>query len=156
MAAVIETFHRYVTIWTCMGSAGTITAALYTAHQMARTRGIQSRILLAMLVEIDNGQHLDAPSREHVSADIAAFTHVSSLSPFMKLFFNLSLRLFTPTPRHPIMSRLSFLKYYSSRMILILRLPPSLPIAFGTNIELHLTGPGKFGTIPSPVCDKFP
>lgn len=84
MAAVIETFHRYVTIWTCMGSAGTITAALYTAHQMARTRGIQSRILLAMLVEIDNGQHLDAPSREHVSADIAAFTHVSSLSPFTK------------------------------------------------------------------------
>jgi hypothetical protein len=34
--------------------------------------------LLALLVEIDNGRHLDAPSREHVSADIAAFTHVSS------------------------------------------------------------------------------
>lgn len=79
MASVIETFHRYVTIWTCMNAAATITAALYTAHQMGRTRGIQSRILLALLVEIDNGQHLDTPSREQVSADIAAFAHVSLL-----------------------------------------------------------------------------
>jgi mediator of RNA polymerase II transcription subunit 12 len=61
-----------------MDAAANITAALHGAHQVARSRGIQSRALLALLVEIDNGRHLDAPSREHVSADIAAFTHVSS------------------------------------------------------------------------------
>jgi mediator of RNA polymerase II transcription subunit 12, fungi type len=77
MTAVIETFHRYVTIWTCMRAAATITTALYTAHQVARARGIQSRVLLALLVEIDNGQYLDATSRQVVSADIASFTHVS-------------------------------------------------------------------------------
>jgi mediator of RNA polymerase II transcription subunit 12, fungi type len=89
MAAVIETFHRYITIWTCMCSAATITAALYTAHQVARTRGIQSRILLALLVEIDNGQHLDEPSRRHTSADIAAFTHVTIPRPHLTFKFSL-------------------------------------------------------------------
>jgi len=69
-----------------MDATATITTALHTAHQVARSRGIQSRILLALLVEIDNGRHLDAPSREHVSADIAAFTHVSSSLPFSELF----------------------------------------------------------------------
>lgn len=68
-----------------MRSAVIITAALYNAHQVARTRGIQSRALLALLVEIDNGQHLDASSRRHISADIAAFTHVCFPSLFVKV-----------------------------------------------------------------------
>jgi len=75
LTAVIETLHRYVTIWTCMHSVPAITIALYNAH---RTRGSQSRALLTLLLEIDNGQHLDVGFREHVSADIAAFTHVRS------------------------------------------------------------------------------
>lgn len=72
-----------------MHSAATITAALYSSHQVARARGIQSRALLAMVMEFDNDRHLDAVSREHVASDIAAFTHVSrplshdSIKPIM-------------------------------------------------------------------------
>lgn len=76
LTAVIETFHRYVNIWTCMKVTDTITTALYSAHQIWRARGVQSRALLALLVEIDNGRHLDPSSREQVASDIATFTHV--------------------------------------------------------------------------------
>lgn len=78
LTAVIETLNCHVIVWACMHSIPAITMALYNAHQMARARGIQSRALLALLLEVDNGRHLDASSREHVSADIAAFTHVST------------------------------------------------------------------------------
>lgn len=69
-----------------MRSAGTVTAALYTAHQVARTQGIQSRDLLNLLVEIDNGRHLDAAAREHVLLDIAALTHVRILLRWPRLW----------------------------------------------------------------------
>ncbi|EGO25090.1 hypothetical protein SERLADRAFT_368519 [Serpula lacrymans var. lacrymans S7.9] len=75
LTAVNETFHRFATIWTSMNVTGTITAALHAAHLVWRTRGIQMRSLLALLVEMDNGRHLDVTSREHVAADIASFTH---------------------------------------------------------------------------------
>jgi hypothetical protein len=39
---------------------------------------VHSRALLDVLIEMDNGIQLDAPSREKIAADIATFTHVKS------------------------------------------------------------------------------
>jgi mediator of RNA polymerase II transcription subunit 12 len=78
LTAVVETIHRHLTVWACMQSSRKIAVALYTAHQTWRTEGIQSRALLALLVEVDGGQLLDSASRAHIEADISAFTHVSS------------------------------------------------------------------------------
>jgi mediator of RNA polymerase II transcription subunit 12 len=80
LIAVVETVHRYATIWTCMNAMGSIAAALYTTHQVWRTRGIQSRPLLALLIDIDNGRHLDKGAREQVATDIAAFSQVKPQS----------------------------------------------------------------------------
>jgi mediator of RNA polymerase II transcription subunit 12 len=77
LAVIMATFRRYLTIWTCMSATGTIANSLYAAHQVWKTRGLQSRDLLALLVEMDNGQFLDAAARAQVVNDIAAFTHVS-------------------------------------------------------------------------------
>jgi mediator of RNA polymerase II transcription subunit 12 len=65
-----------------MRSLPTIATALYTAHQTWRAQGLQSRALLALLVEVDNGQVLDVASRWQVVADISAFTHVRPHSWF--------------------------------------------------------------------------
>lgn len=64
-----------------MGYAASITTTLHAAYQTAKERGFQSRPLLTLLVEMDNGEHLDGASREHVLADIVAFTHVSQTFP---------------------------------------------------------------------------
>lgn len=77
LTAVIDTFHRFALIWTCINANATITTALYNTHQIWRARGIQSRGLLALLMQVDNGRHLHPASREQVAADISAFTLVS-------------------------------------------------------------------------------
>ena len=77
LMVVIEMFHRHLDVWASMNAIGTIITALYSAHQLWRSRGVQSRALLALLVKLDNGHHLDDVSREHVAADISAFAHVS-------------------------------------------------------------------------------
>lgn len=81
LTAVIETIHRYFIIWTSMNAVSMITHAIYSAHQAARMKGIQSRALLMLLEELDTGRYLDSPSREHVAADFAALTHVSCRLP---------------------------------------------------------------------------
>jgi len=50
--------------------------ALDTAHQVWKLRGVQSRPLLALLINFDNGRHLNEGSRERIVSDIAAFTLV--------------------------------------------------------------------------------
>lgn len=75
LTAVGEVFHRFATIWTSMSVTGTIASALYSAHLLSRTRGVQTRSLLTLLVEIDDGRQLDSAARTQVENDIAAFTH---------------------------------------------------------------------------------
>jgi mediator of RNA polymerase II transcription subunit 12, fungi type len=78
LTAVIETIYRYVDIWACMERTASIATALYASHQLWRAQGVQSRKLLALLVEIDNGRHLDRASRAHVAADTSSFKDVKS------------------------------------------------------------------------------
>ncbi|GLB37302.1 putative transcription mediator complex subunit Med12 [Lyophyllum shimeji] len=79
LIAVIDTLHRFSTIWACMNAMGSIVSALDRAHQVWKARGIQSRPLLSLLLEFDGGKHLNDLSRTRITADIALFT--SALQP---------------------------------------------------------------------------
>ncbi|KIK91304.1 hypothetical protein PAXRUDRAFT_830959 [Paxillus rubicundulus Ve08.2h10] len=75
VTAVGEVFHRFATVWTSMNATSTIANALYAAHVVWRNRGMQVRFLLALLVEMDAGRHLDEAARTLVAADISSFAH---------------------------------------------------------------------------------
>ncbi|KDQ49550.1 hypothetical protein JAAARDRAFT_42784 [Jaapia argillacea MUCL 33604] len=75
LTAVLETLRRLTTIWACMNATGSICTALHTAHQFWRQQGIQTRALMTLLIEMDNGRHLDQASRDHVVGDLTAFAH---------------------------------------------------------------------------------
>lgn len=55
-----------------------IVQALYDAYQTWKARGLQSRLLLGLLIEFDNGRHLREPSRSQIMSDITAFRTVSA------------------------------------------------------------------------------
>ncbi|KAI6121312.1 hypothetical protein F5141DRAFT_1186585 [Pisolithus sp. B1] len=70
-----EVFHRFATVWTSMGCTGAITTALYSAHVGWKNRGMRVRSLLALLIQVDAGRHLDESERAQITADISSFTH---------------------------------------------------------------------------------
>ncbi|KAG6886295.1 hypothetical protein C0993_006705 [Termitomyces sp. T159_Od127] len=74
LIAVIDTFHRYSTIWACMDEFRSIVAALDKAHQVWKARGIQSRPLLSLLLDFDGGRYLSDVSRERIEAEFTMFT----------------------------------------------------------------------------------
>ncbi|KAG8221691.1 hypothetical protein J3R82DRAFT_1977 [Butyriboletus roseoflavus] len=75
VAAVGEVFHRFANVWTSMNATSGITNALYSSHVVWRNRGMQVKSLLALLVEMDGGRHLDESARALVAADISSFAH---------------------------------------------------------------------------------
>ncbi|RDB24995.1 Mediator of RNA polymerase II transcription subunit 12 [Hypsizygus marmoreus] len=79
LIAVIDTLHRFAVIWASMNAMGQIIFALDTAHQSWKARGIQSRPLLSLLLEFDNGRYLSMASRDRITTDITAF--ISALQP---------------------------------------------------------------------------
>ncbi|KAJ3876102.1 hypothetical protein F5051DRAFT_44422 [Lentinula edodes] len=74
LLAVIDTFRRHAVIWASMDVKGMIINALDSVHYSWKMRGIQSKPLLALLVEFDGGRYLSDVSREEVRTDLAAFT----------------------------------------------------------------------------------
>ncbi|EPQ57624.1 hypothetical protein GLOTRDRAFT_137894 [Gloeophyllum trabeum ATCC 11539] len=72
LTAVLETLRRHLKVWICMDATGSITSALYEAHQYWRHQGIQTRALLDLLTEMDAGRHLDQASRDQLEADVAS------------------------------------------------------------------------------------
>ncbi|KAI0829604.1 hypothetical protein BC628DRAFT_1314187 [Trametes gibbosa] len=75
LTAVIETIRQHIEVWACMDRMYDVTSALWTVHQTWRGRGLQNRVLLKLLAEVDNDRHLDAASREQMLSDISAFSH---------------------------------------------------------------------------------
>ena len=139
LTAVIETTHRYFIIWTSMNAVSMITHALYSAHQEARVKGIQSRALLMLLEELDAGRYLDSPSREHVAADFAALAHVSRMVvPSTKFYLpNAPNRRYIPSRTHQTVYPMYYPKYFFLPKITILTLQPFLPIVYGISTEHH-------------------
>jgi len=76
MNALVGTFCRYGTVWTCMNMMPMIVQALETVHLAWKLRGVPSRPLLMLLMKFDNGRYLSDPSRDKLVADIDAFTAV--------------------------------------------------------------------------------
>lgn len=77
LVAVIDTLHRFATIWSCMNIQQDIVLGLDTAHQAWKIQGIQSRGLLSLMVEFDRDrQYLSPASRERIDSDLAHFTLV--------------------------------------------------------------------------------
>ncbi|TFK53918.1 hypothetical protein OE88DRAFT_1717321 [Heliocybe sulcata] len=75
LTAVIETLRRHTNVWVCMNATGTITSALYEAHQYWRHHGIQTRVLLDLVKSMDAGLHLDQTSRVQLETDISSLFH---------------------------------------------------------------------------------
>ncbi|KAG2360531.1 hypothetical protein BDR07DRAFT_1223750, partial [Suillus spraguei] len=48
---------------------------LYSTYLLWRTQGGETRSLLTLIVEMDDGRQLDAMARTQVENDIAVFTH---------------------------------------------------------------------------------
>jgi mediator of RNA polymerase II transcription subunit 12 len=82
LTVVLSALRRYLIIWTCMGTTGAIATALYSAHQVWKSRGLQSRGLLDLLLVVDNNRFLDNIARDHIAADVSAFTHVPNSNVF--------------------------------------------------------------------------
>jgi len=152
---VINTLRQFATIWACMNVIGNITSALDNAHQAWKVRGIQCRPLLSLLLEFDNGQHLNDTSRERVTADVAAFslvslTHHPGGGHTNRLFrrFNLSQNILT-------LFRKYFPRFCCLQVTQIAMHHPYWRTVFGSNIGCLLTGHGKSGTIQSQVFAKY-
>ncbi|KAG6829453.1 hypothetical protein H0H92_004513 [Tricholoma furcatifolium] len=82
LVAVLNTLHRFSTIWACMNEICTIVAALDKTHQSWKARGISSRPLLSLLLEFDAGRYLGDVSRERIVTDMTIFT--SALQPMIE------------------------------------------------------------------------
>lgn len=107
-----EVFHRFATVWTSMNCTAAITSALYSAHMVWKNRGMQVRSLLALLVQMDAGRHLDASARLQINTDITSFAHVSSLvrhmDSFSLVFRHWLLALIVPNMYQPSFRRFCY------------------------------------------------
>lgn len=77
LTAVIRTLRQHTEVWACMDRTQSISSALFAAHTVWKTRGVQSRPLLNLLIELDDGRLLEQTAREQVLADHTAFAYVS-------------------------------------------------------------------------------
>ena len=80
LSAVIETLRQHMEVWACMNRMKDIASALWAVHQAWRSRGLQNRVLLKLLAEVDNDSYLDPAAREQMLSDISAYTHVRSIT----------------------------------------------------------------------------
>lgn len=85
LVAIVETLRRHIDIWACMNAIPTITQALYASHQAWKSRGIQMRYLLSLLMELDDGHRLDVASRQQINVDITHCAQVSVSSSFSQV-----------------------------------------------------------------------
>jgi hypothetical protein len=153
LAVIIAAFRRYRIIWTCMNATGVVANALYVAHQSWKTRGLQSRDLLTLLIEIDNSRFLDSVARDQVTADISAFTHVR-VSASLPIFTYTLPRRYVPRLINPNLFLQCSRRFFFSLMIPIQRLLRFWPTPSGTNIAPHMTGRGRFGITLLPAFGK--
>lgn len=66
-------------VWACLNAMKSVTAALFSAHQYWKARGVQNRNLLNLLADPDNGRFLEQSARDQVFADKIAYTHVGAI-----------------------------------------------------------------------------
>ncbi len=62
-----------------MDAVNTILATLQTAHQSWKSRGVQSRALLLLIVELDNNALLSREARDQIQTDASIYALVSHI-----------------------------------------------------------------------------
>jgi len=80
LMSVVDVLRRFGVIWTCMNENLNIVQSIEAAYQRLKSRGLQSRPLLGLLLELDGGRHLTSNARTNVLADIDEFMTVSGLA----------------------------------------------------------------------------
>ncbi|KAI0344762.1 hypothetical protein BDW22DRAFT_1354912 [Trametopsis cervina] len=75
LTAVLRTLRQHVEVWACFSRMQEITNTLYSVHTVCKSRGVQSRPLMNLLIELDDGRLLNPAAREQVLSDFAAFVH---------------------------------------------------------------------------------
>ncbi|KAK0461037.1 uncharacterized protein EV420DRAFT_1529889, partial [Desarmillaria tabescens] len=70
----IDTLRRFHTLWSCMDVVGSIVTSLQTAHQIWKSKGMQTRVLLVLLKELDDNRYLSAQEREQLNAEISYYS----------------------------------------------------------------------------------
>ncbi|KAI0068850.1 hypothetical protein BV25DRAFT_1904185 [Artomyces pyxidatus] len=73
LVILVETLRRYTTIWASMDVQKDITLALYSTHQACKARGLLSRVLLNLVIEMDSGRYLDITARKAIEAEISGY-----------------------------------------------------------------------------------
>ena len=76
LGVLIETIRRYLSIWASMNVMKAIASALYAANSACKARGMHSRVLLTLLLEIDNGRNLDPNSRKVIESEMMSYAQV--------------------------------------------------------------------------------
>jgi hypothetical protein len=152
---VINTLQRFATIWACMNVMGSITLALYNAHQVWKVRGIQCRPLLSLLLEFDNNKYLRGTSRARITQDVAVFSLVSLSHHLVGDHTHGLLRRFNLSQNTLILFRKYFPRFYCSQVTRMTTRHPSWQTVFGSNIGCLLIGHGKSGTTQSQVYAKY-
>lgn len=79
LTAVMQTLRQHTEVWAGLNAMKRIVTALFNVHCTWKNRGIQSRALLSLLLELDGDQCLDPAAREQVLTDQSVFTHVSPM-----------------------------------------------------------------------------
>lgn len=79
LSAILRTLRQHVEVWGCLNMMKTIAEALYMTHNFWKTRGVQSRDLLNLLLAIDRGQCLGQAAREQLTIDRANLVRVRTL-----------------------------------------------------------------------------
>ena len=79
LSAILRALRQHIEVWGCLNVMKTIAEALYATHNFWKTRGVQSRDLLNLLVVIDRGQNLEQAAREQLMIDRANLERVSAL-----------------------------------------------------------------------------
>lgn len=74
--AVLDVLRRHRHIWASMNVTKTITRSLFAAHQVYTSKGLHSRPLFVLLLDLDNDRNLEPIERQQLLADIASFSHV--------------------------------------------------------------------------------
>ncbi|KAI0093156.1 hypothetical protein BDY19DRAFT_989824 [Irpex rosettiformis] len=75
LTAVLRTLRQHVEVWACMDRMQSITSALYASHTVWKTRGVRSRPLMKLLIELDDGRLLEQFAREQIVNDYTAFSY---------------------------------------------------------------------------------
>lgn len=80
LVAVVETLRKHLDIWACMNQLDSIVQALCVLYRSWKLRGIHIRPLVAFILELDDGQRLDALTRQQITESAVHYAQVGDTS----------------------------------------------------------------------------